>query len=450
MALSDIVSISITSDTVGVTAAGFGVPLILSHNASFAERVRYYTKASDMVADGFVATDPEYLAVQSCLSASTKVTSVGIGRCALPPTQVYKVSVAAVSAGETYSFRVGSDDIEVVAEAGTFAANDEIVTDLYNAFVVAAPSGYTGAVAGSPGSKYLTITAAVAGSWIAIENYDASLLLVEQTTADPGIATDLAAIYNEDSTWYGLMTLTNSKDIIKAVAAWAEANEKLYIASSADTVCASVALAADVLLGAAGSVATVLKTSAYARTACVYHPANDAFADAAWLGKCLPLDPGSETWQFKTLAGVAATTLTATQETNLKAKYCNYYATTAGVNTTLGGAKVAANEYIDVVRFRDWLKARMAERIFAKLAAQSKIPFTDAGIAVIQAEILGQLDEGVRIGGLSPDPAPTCTVPKASAVSAANKQARTLTGVEFTGTLAGAIHVLEIDGTLSV
>jgi hypothetical protein len=111
---------------------------------------------------------------------------------------------------------------------------------------------------------------------------------------------------------------------------------------------------------------------------------------------------------------------------------------------------VSSNEYIDVIRFRDWLKVRIQERIFARLAAQNKIPFTDAGIAVIQAEVLGQLDEGVSVGGLSNDPAPTCLVPKASAVSTANKQARTLPDVRFTGTLAGAIHELEIDGVVSV
>ena len=450
MSLADLVSVDIVSDTVGVTAAGFGVPLILSHKATFAERVRYYTKASDLLTDGFLATDPEYLAVQSVLSASTKVTKVGIGRCALKPTQVFKVSLAAVTAGETYSLRVGDDVISVLAETGTFAANDEIVTDIKNAITTAAPAGYTAATAGAPGSLYVTITSGTAGNWIAVENYKPGLLLVEQTTVDPGIATDLAAIYNEDSTWYGLMSLTNSKPIIVAVAAWAEANEKLYIAATADTVCESVALATDTALAAAGSIASVVKLAAYARTHAFYHRASDAFQDAAELGKCLPYEPGSETWAYKTLAGVSAETFTSTQETNLNAKFCGYYGIVAGVNVTLGGAKVAANEYIDVVRFRDWLKARIQERIFARLAGMKKIPFTDGGIAIIQAEILGQLDEGVIVGGLSPDPAPTCTVPKASAVSTVNKQARHLAGVEFTGTLAGAIHTLTIEGTLSV
>jgi hypothetical protein len=453
MPLSDIVSVSIVSDTVGVTAAGFGVPLILSHNASFADRVKYYTRASDMEDDGFAATDPEYLAVQSMLSASTKVEKVGIGRAALPPTQIFKISVKTVTAGETYSLRVGSDDIEVECESGTFAANDEIITDINTAIQAAtgyATNGYVSAIAGSVTSKYITLTASTAGNWVAMENYNPDLLSIEQTTADPGVATDLNAIIGEDNTWYGLMTLTNSAAIIMAAAAWVEANDKMYIASSADSICVTNTLAVDVAAAASGSVATRLKTAAYARTGCIYHPATDEFADAAWLGKCLPYAPGSETWNFKTLAGVNATTLTSTHETNLQAKYCNYYTTVAGVNVTMGGGLVAANEYLDVVRFRDWLTARLQERIFARLAGNKKIPFTDAGIAIIEAEMRGQLDEGVVVGGLAADPAPTVTVPLASAVTTANKQARHLTPVYFTATLAGAIHKLTLEGTVSV
>jgi hypothetical protein len=116
----------------------------------------------------------------------------------------------------------------------------------------------------------------------------------------------------------------------------------------------------------------------------------------------------------------------------------------------MGGGLVAANEYLDVVRFRDWLTSRLQERIFARLAGNKKIPFTDTGIAIIEAEIRGQLDEGVQVGGLAADPEPTVTVPLASAVTTANKQARHLTPVYFTATLAGAIHKLTIEGTVSV
>ena len=51
MALPDHVTISITSDSVGVARAGFGIPLIVSHTAAFAERVRTYNYPQSRVTD---------------------------------------------------------------------------------------------------------------------------------------------------------------------------------------------------------------------------------------------------------------------------------------------------------------------------------------------------------------------------------------------------------------
>jgi hypothetical protein len=452
MSLADLVNVSITSESVGVTAAGFGVPAILSYSVALPDRVTFYSSTTAMVTDGFAVTDPEYLAAQAILGASTKVTQFAVLRGDLPPTQVYKISVKTVTAGAEYALRVGADEVSFTAGAGSFAGNDEIVTQL-NAQIQAADgyatSGFTSAVAGSIASKYVNLTASTAGNWIAVELHDISLLDVQQNQVDPGVATDLAACVVEDNTWYGIMNPWGSTAMNMAIAAWAEANEKLFIAADCDSRTANLALSTDVALTTTGTLAARAKTAAYARTAVIYHPATDAFADAAWLGKCLPMDPGSETWAYKTLAGVAAVALTSTYRTNVLNKFANVYETVSGVNVTEFG-KVAANEYVDVVRFRDWLKARIAERIYAKLVNLKKLPFTDAGIAVVQAEILGQLDEGVRVGGLASDPAPDCIVPKASAVSAANKTARLLSGVTFSGTLAGAIHTLTINGTLSV
>ena len=76
--------------------------------------------------------------------------------------------------------------------------------------------------------------------------------------------------------------------------------------------------------------------------------------------------------------------------------------------------------------------------------------FTDSGIGTILNLITAQLKEGVSKGFLAGDPAPTVTVPKAAAVDPADKAARTLPGVKFQATLAGAIHRVVISGTLSV
>lgn len=444
MALSDIVSVTITSSTAGVTQAGFGVPLILSVNATFTERVRFYTSLAGVGAD-FATTTPEYLAASAIFAQSPAPSRIAVGRRALKPTQDWRISLAAApTAGEVYSLTVGSTAVSVTAGSGTFCVNDTVIAQLVAA--IGSVTGYTVSAAGTGGSKYVKILSNTAGNFLNVNVDDVGKLLVEQVQADPGIATDLAAIYLEDSTWYCVLDFFPSEAEGAALAAWVESNEKMcIIATNQSTICT-------VASAGATDLAKDLATSAYARTAVIYQSTPSDFADCAWAGKCLPYDPGEETWKFKTLAGVAADTFTATHETNLNAKKCNYYTTVGGVNITMGtpGGTTASGEYIDVIRFRDWLKARIAERIYGRLVNSAKIQFTDAGIAVIEAEIRAQLKEGIEVGGLAASPAPTVTVPAAADVSANDKAARRLTGVTFTATLAGAIHVATITGTVTL
>ena len=53
------------------------------------------------------------------------------------------------------------------------------------------------------------------------------------------------------------------------------------------------------------------------------------------------------------------------------------------------------------------------------------------------------------MGILAADPAFTVTAPAVADVSAGDKTARTLPDVDFDATLAGAIHKVEISGTVS-
>ena len=60
------------------------------------------------------------------------------------------------------------------------------------------------------------------------------------------------------------------------------------------------------------------------------------------------------------------------------------------------------------------------------------------------------LDLGIANGGFAADPAPTVDAPLASAVSANDKAQRLLPDVTFTAVLAGAIHEVQVRGTVTV
>lgn len=439
MPLSDIITVNISLATAGVAQAGFGVPLILSHTAAWVERVRFYSSLAGVLTD-FATTTPEYKAAAKIFAQDIPPSKIAIGRAANKPTQRWHITVALVANTTAYKIRVGDNTATFTSDGS--ATNDEIVAGLLAAVNALSGDTLTATSTGSAGSLVLVLTGNAPADWNDVEVLDVNLLSIEQNHADPGVAADLGAIKNENNNWYGLITLYNSKAFILAVAAWVESNEKLYCALSQDT---PIITTAD---SGATDVAKTLETSAYARTFPAYHPATGAFLDAAWMGECLPMDPGSETWKFKLLNSVAAVVLTTTHQTNLTDKHCNYFYEVATKNITTEGF-TSSGEFVDVIRFRDWLKARMGERIFARLINAKKIAYTDAGIAIIESEVRAQLDEGIEVGGLANDPKPKVTVPKAASVSSADKNARTLNNVTFTATLAGAIHKLVITGVIT-
>jgi hypothetical protein len=120
--------------------------------------------------------------------------------------------------------------------------------------------------------------------------------------------------------------------------------------------------------------------------------------------------------------------------------------------------KVAAGEWIDVIRFRDWLEEEIKVNVVTAMINRNKVPYTDAGIAIIEAAIRQALARGQATGGIAPTEYDengnenlgyTVTVPLAATISPNQKASRILEDVQFTARLAGAIHVVEIDGSLT-
>lgn len=512
MSLSDLVAVTFSLTNPGVTQAGFGVPLLTSFSATWPERVRYYDDI-DSVADDFAANTPEYMAAEVMFSQSTGLSRLGIGRCANVPTQrwavgtyqavvagVYTLTITGPDTGETWV----DQEVSYTAEASVawaittaYVEGDVVTNDSGKLYVCitggtsAGATGPTGTAAditdgtvhwmyagtgstgvtsndvilynlkllvdalilpvldvatsmqGSAGSRTLRIVANTAGDFFGLEIGDPDYLEIEQDHADPGIAADLTAIKRASASWYGLVTTFNSSALVTAAAAWVEANKKLYVVASQDTEIITVETTT------ATDIFQDLADAAYARTAPIYHPANDEFADAASIARWFPIDPGADDWRLKTLAGVTVKEYSSTHETNLLAKFANWYADLAGTNVVQGSGKVSADEYIDVVRFRDWYEARLQERCANAMIQSEKIPFTDEGVAVFENIIKALNDEGIEVGGIAKSPKPTIIVPQVADVTTADKQARWLRGVKSTWTLAGAIHKISITVTAS-
>lgn len=438
MSLSDHVSLTITQDSVGVARAGFGVPLILSATAAWVERVRFYNSLSDVAADFPVTTSAEYLAAAAMFSQAPRPARIAIGRSALKPTQVYTI-VPTERNSHTFKLTVrgkGVTPTEIAVTSDSDATATEITTLLKDALNAVVGKNFT-----ATGTATCIVTGTAAGDWFSIEVANPADLAISQTHTDPGVATDLAAIQLENDEWYALVTLYNSKAYVQAAAAWIAAQKKIYVLDVNETAAITTSVGNTDTLDA-------LHTSGYARVMGAYHPSPAAMMAAAWLGRCLPLEPGSESWKFKSLAGVPPVALTATHRTNLVARKANSYQRVAGVPMTWEGT-TADGDFLDVQRGLDWLEDDMGKGVFGALAGASKVPYTDAGVAVVESEMRASLRRAVNRGILAADPEPTVSVPRVADVSTSDKSLRILPDAKFTGVLAGAVHKVNLSGVVS-
>lgn len=186
-------------------------------------------------------------------------------------------------------------------------------------------------------------------------------------------------------------------------------------------------------------------------------PIENEYAALAWMAKCFGYDPGTETWNMKELATIVPSALSTDEKKSLEESNINSFRRYAGSNITFGG-KMLSGEWIDVIRFRDWLKAEMQTNVFNALKTNRKVPFTDGGIGLIEGQMEATLSKGQTVGGIAPTeydsddneiPGYTVTVPLASDLTEAERKSRKLTGCRYTARLAGAIHIVEIHGNLT-
>lgn len=443
-ALTDYVTLTITRASVGLTRAGFGTALILTPNALWTtERTRTYADMSAVVVDFPVTSSPEYLAASAAFAQNPAPTKLKFGRLALKPTMVQTLDVVTVSNTHVYQVKVkgcsaagvGVTPTTVSFTSDSTATDGEICVGLVTALNAVVNKCYTAVGVVSP----ITLTATAAGDWFSLEVVDVTDLKVKTTHVDPGVATDLNAIKNVDSDFYVVYNLFNSGPMATAIAGWVQTAKKTFICDTNTTESIITAVTNGDLLDG-------LKTLAYTRTLGFYHQAPNQFAGAALMGRCLPILPGGETWALKSLEGIAATPLTGTHKTNLQARNANGIESIGNVAVTFDG-KVSSGEYYDVTRFMDWFENTAATRIFNALIAEDKTAFNDEGIAKIGAELRGALKEGVAAGGFNSDW--TVTLPKLSDIPTADKTARTLNGVKFKATLAGAIHKVNVVGNVT-
>ena len=446
MSLSDLVNVSISSSTVSPTRPGFGTPLVAAYHNKYTDRVRFYSSLAGVVGDGFGVTDPAYKAAAVAFAANPAPAKVAIGRRALAYTQTLVLTLTSASALDTYTLTlVGSDNVAHVLD---FASTGVVNTDATSLTTAINALTNVGTAVHTASSGIVTITQAV-GKLTDVQRWNPTgsttpLITLQDTTTDPGIATDLAAIQAAApaGSFYGVALDSNSAAEVTAATNYIESAGAFIMAyNNSDTIC---------ITSSGADIFSTQKTLAHARSFGLYSgSALLSYGGMAWLAKTLPQNAGSLTFMYKTLASVPADSLSTTAQTNLNAKNANYYITIAGINITINGW-TGAGTFVDIAWGTDALTAQIQIDVFALLAGAPKIPYTDLGVDMLKSTIQGDLElfSTPAYSFLVPG---SCSVsaPAVATVSKTTKASRVFPSLTFQGTLAGAIHNVTIRGVLT-
>lgn len=433
MSLDDLVKVTITASTATPTKPGFGTILIAAQKlpAAFTARVMRFGSLKELTDFGVGVNDPVYLCAQKCKAQNPAITDFLVGKRLNKGTQTFTLTCTSAAVGDTYAITVGSTTYTrtvpgastVNAEATAFAA------------LIDPHASVTAVAAGA----VITVTGLI-GELVNIKDWTDNLQF-KDTTVDPGLAADLAAILaatNQD--WYGLALDSQSENEINAAALFVETAKKITCFNNSDWGCGDAATTTDAM--------SDLKAAAYTRSGVLFSKKELlSYSGPAWVAKQFAgANPGEDTWAFKTLAGVKVDELTAAQRNAVLTKNGNIYTPTSGINITEKGTS-GSGEFFDVTRFVDWLRAEIQFRVYSALVNNKKIPYTDVGIDTIAAIIKGALLFGVERGGLEAGTV-TVIIPRVAGIPSAQRATRKLTGLKFNAKLAGAIHELEIEGNV--
>ncbi len=433
--VSEVVTTEIDIKDAAVSQEGFGTPMIIGYHTFWAERSRTFSDPDEMTVAPFnmPTTHPIYLAAQKVKSQKPSPPQFKVGKRLGAPTHTVKITPSAPGVAEVFSLYVDGTLVTYTADGTPTLA--EVTAALTTAITALA------GVTATDGSTFVTSAADVAGVLHRYENLSSNLKIQDVTTdPTPSIATDLAAIRAADSDWYWGLLDSNSEAEIEAAAVWAETQKLILMVTTMDSGAYDGAVTID--------VASDLKTASYHRTALLFHekPALQ-FAAAAWTGRIAPKTPGSYTAANKTLSGVDKSALGDTARGVLKGKNCNYYVDIKGVGFTLDG-RAASGRYIDITHGMDWFEARVQERVVAVLANNDKIPYTDKGAELFRAQVEAQILEGIAAQLIDEASGYSVTVPRVKDVDSNTRTLRKLPDVSFDFVLAGAVHFVQIKGTV--
>ena len=199
---------------------------------------------------------------------------------------------------------------------------------------------------------------------------------------------------------------------------------------------------------------TTITVSGIRRTVLFYCDATDAapVPVAAFVGETAGRTAGSFTYKNLILTGIPAQELSDDEIDAIHEKGGITFLAKAGDNVTSEG-KLAGGEYIDMLDVEDYIVQQLAYRTQKLLNNTAKVPYDNNGIALLETVAIDVLQGAYNNGMIATnaDGAPDFSVTYAlrEDTSEEDRSNRRYLGGSFHFALAGAIHKVEISGTIT-
>ncbi len=198
---------------------------------------------------------------------------------------------------------------------------------------------------------------------------------------------------------------------------------------------------------------TVINTNGLRRTVLFYCDSTDNYPIpvAAFVGEMAGRKAGSFTYKNISLKGIPAQELTAVEVDAIHNKGGLTLIQKAGDNVTSEGM-VAGGEFIDVIDTEDYIVQQLVYKTQKLLNNADKVPFDNNGIAMLESVAVDVLQGAFNNGMIAVredgTPAYSVAYAKREDCSEDDRGNRRYLHGTFNFTLAGAVHYVEITGTI--
>jgi len=440
-----VVTVTLVYGATSISETEFDIPLIfVGHNVTD-NITDVFTSSDDILSAGFSTSSAAYKMAVLLFDGLFAPEEVIIGKrdiggYVLTPT-------VADSTEYSITFKYGTTSKEFSFTSDTSATADEILTGLQE--LIQADTTWNARVSITKGASALTISP-VSGVYFDVGYSDT---FTSSITYSNDILEDIAAVADEDNTWFYLLSDSHADADVKALAGYVEEYDKVYFFSSQDTAIAD---------NEDGNLLATLGDTGYNNTcfALWMSDADSVFPEASVVGQICSATPGVTPLHGKTLTGVTLEKLSTTRETNIVTLNGNIYRKEHGTLFYRDGF-VVSGLYVDYIIHALWFKARLDESLFTLFKQQSMlgsgVRATTAGIALIrQAVLANPINVGILNGSIANEVVtssdtgmyvslkPTIYIPSRADMTTAQINARLVEGMIVEYVYAGFFHYVKV------